>query len=161
MLLSVCWYMAELPLWPRLFRSGGSDLILLVLACAITVFVDLIWAVGLGVVVAFVFLLIRKSAHPEKEEPETIDVQERADEVTLALSGHLHFGRAAEPRAAEGRLNDRTRHLSLDFEHALFIDASYAQALRELMVAARKRAIQVHVRGLAGRAQRDFSRFGL
>ena len=33
-LLSVCWYMAELPVWPRLFRSGGSDMILLVLACA-------------------------------------------------------------------------------------------------------------------------------
>ena len=32
-LLSVCWYMAELPLWPRLFRAGGSDMVLLVLAC--------------------------------------------------------------------------------------------------------------------------------
>ena len=28
-LLSVCWYMAELPLWPRLFRAGGSDMVLL------------------------------------------------------------------------------------------------------------------------------------
>ncbi|MEI7714138.1 MAG: SulP family inorganic anion transporter, partial [Rhodospirillales bacterium] len=85
-LLSVCWYMAELPLWPRLFRAGGSDMVLLVLACLITVFVDLIWAVGLGVIVAFIFLLIRKSSHPEKEEPETIDVVEADAEVRLALS---------------------------------------------------------------------------
>lgn len=160
-LLSVCWYMAELPLWPRLFRSGGSDLILLVLACLVTVFVDLIWAVGLGVVVAFVFLLIRKSAHPEKEEPETIEVEERADEVRLALSGHLHFGRAAEPRGVEERLRPGTLHLTLDFSHALFVDCSYAQALRELATHARKQGVTVRAVGLQGRSAADFARFGL
>jgi SulP family sulfate permease len=160
-LLSVCWYMAELPLWPRLFRSGGSDLILLILACAITVFVDLIWAVGLGVLTAFLFLLIRKSAHPEKEEPETIEVKERATEVILALSGHLHFGRAAEPRAIESRLQRGTLSLTLDFHHALFIDCSYAQALRELAAHARKQGVVVRANGLQGRAAADFGRFGL
>ena len=160
-LLSVCWYMAELPLWPRLFRSGGSDLILLVLACLITVFVDLIWAVGLGVIVAFVFLLIRKSAHPEKEEPETIDVQEGDAEVRLALSGHLHFGRAAEPRAVEARLKSGTLHLTLDFSHALFLDCSYAQALRELATHARRQGVTVRAVGLQGRSAADFARFGL
>jgi SulP family sulfate permease len=160
-LLSVCWYMAELPLWPRLFRSGGSDMILLVLACVITVFVDLIWAVGLGVIAAFVFLLIRKSAHPEKEEPETIDVEERADEIRLALSGHLHFGRAAEPRAVEARLKRGTLHLTLDFSHALFVDCSYAQALRELAAHARKEGVAVRAVGLQGRPAADFARFGL
>ena len=136
-------------------------MILLVLACVITVFVDLIWAVGLGVIVAFVFLLIRKSAHPEKEEPETIDVEERADEVRLALSGHLHFGRAAEPRAVEARLKAGTLHLTLDFHHALFVDCSYAQALRELAVQARKQGVTVRAVGLQGRAAADFARFGL
>ena len=160
-LLSVCWYMAELPLWPRLFRSGGSDMVLLVLACLVTVFVDLIWAVGLGVVAAFVFLVIRKSAHPDKEEPETIDVEERADEVRLALSGHLHFGRAAEPRAVEARLRRDTLHLTLDFEHALFVDCSYAHALRELATQARKQGVSVRAVGLQGRAASDFARFGL
>ena len=160
-LLSVCWYMAELPLWPRLFRSGGSDMILLVLACLITVFVDLIWAVGLGVVVAFIFLLIRKSSHPEKEEPEAMDVVEGDAEVRLALSGHLHFGRAAEPRAVEARLKRGTLNLTLEFGHALFIDCSYAQALRELAVHARKQGVVVRAVGLQGQAATDFNRFGL
>ena len=160
-LLSVCWYMADLPLWPRLFRSGGSDMVLLVLACLITVFVDLIWAVGLGVIVAFVFLLIRKSSHPEKEEPETIDVVEADAEVRLALSGHLHFGRAAEPRAVEARLKAGTLHLTLDFSHALFVDCSYAQALRELATHAHQQGVTVRAVGLQGRSAADFSRFGL
>ena len=160
-LLSVCWYMADLPLWPRLFRSGGSDLILLVLACLITVFVDLIWAVGLGVVVAFIFLLIRKSSHPEKEEPETIEVVDGDAEVRLALSGHLHFGRAAEPRAVEARLKRGTLHLTLDFNHALFVDCSYAQALRELAIHAQKQGVTVRAVGLQGRPAADFARFGL
>ena len=160
-LLSVCWYMAELPLWPRLFRAGGSDMVLLVLACLITVFVDLIWAVGLGVIVAFIFLLIRKSSHPEKEEPETIDVVEADAEVRLALSGHLHFGRAAEPRAVEARLKAGTLHLTLDFNHALFVDCSYAQALRELATHARKQGVTVRAVGLQGRSAADFARFGL
>ena len=160
-LLSVCWYMADLPLWPRLFRSGGSDMVLLVLACLITVFVDLIWAVGLGVLVAFIFLLIRKSSHPEKEEPETIDVVEADAEVRLALSGHLHFGRAAEPRAVEARLKAGTLHLTLDFNHALFVDCSYAQALRELATHARKQGVTVRAVGLQGRSAADFARFGL
>ena len=160
-LLSVCWYMAELPLWPRLFRAGGSDMVLLVLACLITVFADLIWAVGLGVIVAFIFLLIRKSSHPEKEEPETIDVVEGDAEVRLALSGHLHFGRAAEPRAVEARLKAGTLHLTLDFSHALFVDCSYAQALRELALHARKQGVTVRAVGLQGRSAADFGRFGL
>ena len=160
-LLSVCWYMAELPLWPRLFRSGGSDMVLMVLACLITVFVDLIWAVGLGVVVAFIFLLIRKSSHPEKQEPETIDVVERDAEVRLSLSGHLHFGRAAEPRAVEARLKTGTLHLTLDFSHALFVDCSYAQALRELATHARQQGVTVRAVGLQGRSATDFARFGL
>ena len=160
-LLSVCWYMAELPLWPRLFRSGGSDMVLMVLACLITVFVDLIWAVGLGVVVAFIFLLIRKSSHPEKQEPETIDVVERDAEVRLSLSGHLHFGRAAEPRAVEARLKTGTLHLTLDFSHALFVDCSYAQALRELATHAHQQGVTVRAVGLQGRSATDFARFGL
>ena len=160
-LLSVCWYMAELPLWPRLFRAGGSDMVLVVLACLITVFVDLIWAVGLGVIVAFIFLLIGKSSHPEKEEPETIDVVEADAEVRLALSGHLHFGRAAEPRAVEARLKAGTLHLTLDFNHALFVDCSYAQALRELATHARKQGVTVRAVGLQGRSAADFARFGL
>ena len=160
-LLSVCWYMAELPLWPRLFRSGGSDMVRMVLSCLITVFVDLIWAVGLGVVVAFIFLLIRKSSHPEKQEPETIDVVERDAELRLSLSGHLHFGRAAEPRAVEARLKTGTLHLTLDFSHALFIDCSYAQALRELATHARQQGVTVRAVGLQGRSATDFARFGL
>ena len=136
-------------------------MILLVLACLITVFVDLIWAVGLGVVVAFVFLLIRKSSHPEKEEPEAIDVVEGDAEVRLALSGHLHFGRAAEPRAVEARLKHGTLKLTLEVGHALFIDCSYAQALRELAVHARKQGVVVRAVGLQGQAATDFNRFGL
>jgi MFS superfamily sulfate permease-like transporter len=136
-------------------------MVLLVLACVVTVFADLIWAVGLGVVAAFVFLVIRKSSHPEKEEPETIDIEERADEVRLALSGHLHFGRAAEPRAVEARLKRGTLHLTLDFNHALFVDCSYAQALRELATHARKQGVTVRAIGLQGRSAADFARFGL
>ena len=136
-------------------------MILLVLACLITVFVDLIWAVGLGVMVAFIFLLIRKSSHPEKEEPEAIDVVEGDAEVRLALSGHLHFGRAAEPRAVEARLKHGTLKLTLEFGHALFIDCSYAQALRELAVHARKQGVVVRAVGLQGQAATDFNRFGL
>lgn len=136
-------------------------MILLVLACLITVYVDLIWAVGLGVVVAFIFLLIRKSSHPEKEEPEAMDVVEGDAEVRLALSGHLHFGRAAEPRAVEARLKRGTLNLTLEFGHALFIDCSYAQALRELAVHARKQGVVVRAVGLQGQAATDFNRFGL
>ena len=136
-------------------------MILLVLACLMTVFVDLIWAVGLGVVVAFIFLLLRKSSHPEKEEPEAIDVVEGDAEVRLALSGHLHFGRAAEPRAVEARLKHGTLKLTLEFGHALFIDCSYAQALRELAVHARKQGVVVRAVGLQGQAATDFNRFGL
>ena len=111
-LLSVCWYMAELPLWPRLFRSGGSDVFLLVLACVVTVFVDLIWAVGLGVLAAVIFLFLRKRNHPEPPTPETVEIHEAADEVRVALSGHLHFGRAAEPRAA-ARILESSEHIDL------------------------------------------------
>ena len=160
-LLSVCWYMAELPLWPRLFRAGGSDMVLLVLACLITVFADLIWAVGLGVIAAFIFLLIRKNSHPEKDEPESIAIEEATDEIRLVLSGHLHFGRAAEPRATETRLKKSTLFLTLDFSHALFIDCSYAQAIRELAAHARKHGVVVRATGLTGRAATDFTRFGL
>ena len=160
-LLSVCWYMAELPLWPRLFRAGGSDMVLLVLACLITVFADLIWAVGLGVIAAFIFLLIRKNSHPEKDEPESIAIEEATDEIRLVLSGHLHFGRAAEPRATETRLNKSTLFLTLDFSHALFIDCSYAQAIRELATHARKQGLVVRATGLTGRSATDFTRFGL
>ncbi|NBR43030.1 MAG: STAS domain-containing protein [Verrucomicrobia bacterium] len=87
-LLSVCWYMAELPLWPRLFKSGGSDLALLVIACGV-------------------------------------------------------------------------KYLSLDFEHAIFIDCSYAQALRALIQTAQKKSLSISIKSLQGRPAKDFERFGL
>ena len=84
-----------------------------------------------------------------------------AERVGRALSGHLHFGRAAEPRAVEVRLRRETLRLTLDFGHALFIDCSYAQALRELAQHARKQGVTVRAVGLQDRALSDFTRFGL
>ena len=157
-LLSVCWTMAELPVWPRLLRAGGSDGFLLAAACAVTVLVDLVWAVGLGVALAFVSLWVRQRRLPLPESGELTVACGTDALIEARFAGHLHFGRAAEPRRIEALLASATG-LRLDFSGASSLDASYAQSIRELIALARSRGMVVAVEGQSGRVARDLARF--
>lgn len=158
-LLSVCWTMAELPVWPRLLRAGGSDGFLLAGAFAVTVLVDLVWAVGLGVAIAFVSLWIRQRRHPQAEVESGMLLASGSDGVLrVKLGGHLHFGRAAEPRSLEARLPGASA-LVIDLSDASSLDASYAQSIRELADLARRAGRPVTLEGAGGRVARDVARF--
>lgn len=158
-LLSVCWTMAELPVWPRLLRAGGSDGFLLAGAFAVTVLVDLVWAVGLGVAIAFISLWIRQRRFPNAElESAMLFGRDREGVLRVRLGGHLHFGRAAEPRSLEAELPGSSA-LVLDISAASSMDASYAQSIRELVDLARRDGLPVSLEGESGRVARDAARF--
>ncbi len=109
-LIVVAWNIAEVPEVTRLLRRAPrGDLVVLVSTILITVFFDLTYAIGFGVVVSVALLLRKLIALPAAQEllpdatgriqevsPELSDlIQERSDLKVFTVQGLLSFHSAA------------------------------------------------------------------
>ncbi len=166
-LLVVCWYMAELRHWPHILRAGGSDAFLLPLAFGLTVFIDLVWAVVVGVLLAMFFFVRRmaETTQVERQEPASeilpVGAKAPAGVEVYEIRGPFFFGAATLLRDIDAELDDGHRALVLRLRQVPFIDATAAFQLRELITSCRSRHIRVIISELHGRAWDDLQRHGL
>ncbi len=163
-LFAVCWSMAELRHWPHILRAGRSDAFLLPLACCLTIFLDLTWAVVIGVLLAM-FFFVRRMA-----ETTRIDRDAPPSEVGLAAAvpagvdvyavrGPFFFGAATLLRDLDAQAGRRA--LVLRLREVPFIDTTAAFGLRELIASHRARGARVVVCELGAEATHDLTRHGL
>jgi len=134
-LLMVAWGMSEYHRFLSLLRSDAGERALLLLTFALTVFVDLTVAIGVGVTLAALLFMRRMSEHAglvpvnvEDEHPDQRDRLPPGVEV-LRFTGPIFFGVASELLEALRRGGARPRAIVLRMEDVPYIDATGANAL--------------------------------
>ena len=150
----------------RAHRGPRWDLVLMALVLGLTVFVDLITAVGAGVVLA-ALAYVRQVAKIQLEDLASLPYDQVSDEeqalldrlgnqVTLfEFGGPLSFGAAADVgHHVRERYRDATRSVILDFNRVPFMDVSAARAVETIIGDAHKAGKRVFIAGM-GQNVRD------
>lgn len=142
-------------------RGPRWDLALMALVLSLTVFVDLITAVGAGVVLA-ALAYVKQVAAIQLEELASrpyavVSDQEQAlldqlgNQVTLfEFGGPLSFGAAADVgHRVRERYIDATHSIVLDFNRVPFLDVSAARAVETIASDAEKAGKRLYISGMA------------
>ncbi len=144
----------------RAHKGPRWDLALMAMVLGLTVFVDLITAVAVGVVLA-ALAFVKKMADdqlvafselaPRVTTPEERELLEKAGgRVTMFdFGGPLSFGAAADlGHHVRERVKGKPRSLILDFSRVPFIDVSAARAVETIACDAREAGKTVYVTGI-------------
>lgn len=156
----------------RAHRGPRWDLILMALVLSLTVFVDLITAVGAGVVLAALAyvqqvakiqleeLISRPYEQATPEEQALMD--QLGNQVTLfEFGGPLSFGAAADVgHHVRERYHDHTRSVILDFNRVPFMDVSAARAVETIVGDAHKAGKEVYIAGMADSVKQTLNSLG-
>jgi SulP family sulfate permease len=149
----------------RATAGPRSDLAVFAVVLGVTVFVDLITAVAVGVVLA-ALAFVKQLADSQLENFHVTDSIDDAVDTELLeaangaitvfeLDGPLSFGAAADlAHRAQAELVDETRYIVLDFSRAPFLDTSAARAIDAIAGYAADADIEVYASGLAGDSAR-------
>lgn len=128
-----------------LVRVPVADAVTMVLVLVLTVFVDLIQAVAIGVGLASLMMVKRLGDLEVARQGEAGPwLEERGSVQILHLQGPLFFGNAQALTEAGSHL-DPTENLILDMDGVRFMDQSGAYALEELIERAEALGCRVHL----------------
>lgn len=170
-LVKVGWDILDLTFITQARKGPKIDLALMALVLGLTVFVDLITAVIVGVVLAalsFVKQLADRQLDQlnatgridSTEEKDLIDKAD-GDVVVFEFSGPLSFGAAADlsHHAAED-VDELTSAMVLDFTNLPYLDASGARAIGAIGTYAESAGIDLYTAGLNNDAATVIAAYG-
>ncbi|MEX6634652.1 SulP family inorganic anion transporter [Hyphococcus lacteus] len=160
-LVKVGYDILDLAYLKRAHKGPRWDLALMALVLGLTVFVDLITAVGVGVVLA-ALAFVKKMADDQlvafgETQPRITTEEERTilktagGRVTMFdFGGPLSFGAAADlGHRVRERVKDHTSAIILDFSRVPFIDVSAARAVETIACDAKQSGKRVYVSGMS------------
>ncbi len=149
----IAYNMSEWRHFARLFKSPKSDVAVLLATFFLTVFVDLVTAIEVGIILAsFLFLnkLVKssklrylkealKDEEEDKEDPFAISSRKIPEDIEVfEIFGPLFFGATENFRSALTRINRVPKVLILRMRHVSTIDASGLRALEDLLTKSQK-----------------------
>jgi SulP family sulfate permease len=175
LLVFVAYNMSEWRHFVRLFRSPPGDVAVLLLTFFLTVFVDLVTAIEVGVIfAAFLFIYRMSQATHVKDMKELIAEQDDPrDYQTLAdllvpdavqvfeVFGSLSFGAVESFEAALQRLQVVPKVLILRMRHVLTLDATGIRALTNVLDKAQRDKTTVLFTGVHPRLLEVLVRCGI
>lgn len=165
-LVKVGWDILDLEYLKRAPFGPRADLAVVVVVLGMTVFVDLITAVAVGVVLA-ALAFVKQLADRQLENFHVTDsIDDPADTDLLAaangqvtvfeLDGPLSFGAATDlAHRARAQLADDTKFIVLDFSRAPFLDTSASRAIGTIAAYAHEADISVFAVGLGGEVSKS------
>jgi SulP family sulfate permease len=156
-LFVVAWNMSELPHFLRLARGAPRpDVAILLLTFGLTVFVDLVVAVNVGVMLAALLFVRRmaESVNVEIDEgaaagstalPGTAATapEERSDVLVYLIDGPFFFGAAEKLEGTLAHIQRRARVLILRMGRVPFVDATGIFALEEMVHSFQRHGVTV------------------
>lgn len=161
-LFFVAWNMCDVRHFSRLLRTAPrSDKLLLLITFSLTVFVDLVVAVNVGVVTA-ALLFMRRMAESVSVQEQVFgttsprdDATETAERLALPhnvlvyrIEGPFFFGAAEKLESTLERVQHDIRTVVLRLELVPFMDATGMQTLAEIVERYRRRHVRVMLCGM-------------
>lgn len=172
-LMVVAYNMSEWRLFKRLFRSPKEDIGVLVTTFSLTVLVDLVVALEVGVVLAALLFMRRMASLSQTSQVTDSFRNEGAERGPLAphqipdgvevfeIFGTLFFGAANKFRDALDRAEKPPRVLILRMREVHAIDATGLRALEELIAKNARYGTRLLISGLQPDPHRVLERAGL
>ena len=171
-LFMVAYHMSEWRMFVKLFRSPKSDILVMVTTFLLTVLVDLVVALQVGIVLA-AFLFMRRMAElseaayvkdmmaeGEGLDPKMAEPLPHGVEV-FQVHGTLFFGAASKFKDAMRRVEKPPRVLILRLREVLAIDATGLRALEDVLDKARADGTQVLMTGVQAQPRSVLARSGI
>jgi sulfate permease, SulP family len=144
-LFVVAWNMSEVPHFIRLVRgSPATDVAILLITFGLTVFVDLVVAVNVGVILA-ALMFMRRMALSVSVEPQFADTPGESVEdaetrrsippgtVVYSIEGPLFFGAAEKLERMLAHIQRPATTLVLRMGHMPFVDATGINAIEQIV----------------------------
>ncbi len=157
-LFFVAWNMSDLPhVMTTLRTASASDKALLLITFFLTVFVDLVVAVNVGIVLAALLFMRRMAGavrvepqHPEDATDWPAHLRLPEDTLVYRIEGPFFFGAAETLERTLERVQLDVRTVVLRFGRVPFIDATGLATLDEIVRRFQKRQVRVILCGLHG-----------
>jgi SulP family sulfate permease len=153
-LFYVAWNMADAPHVVRLLRSApAADRLLMVVTFLLTVFVDLVVAVNVGVVLA-ALVFMRRMAETVRVDQQNVEdmagegVVLPASVLVYRIEGPFFFGAAEKLERTLERVQLGVETVVIRLGHVPFMDATGLAALAEIVQRFQRRKIRVLLCGL-------------
>ena len=159
-LMSVAWNMAGIPAIRKLLKGQKSDITVLSVTFLITVFVDLTYAIGVGLIFA-AFLFIKKmidvsevqesrgtivSGITGDGQEETLDVPSGV--LVYEIDGPLFFGTVRKFELAVERAGAEFKVLVIRMRNTIYLDAGGLQALEQCKAACDRKGVKIVLSGI-------------
>ncbi len=148
-LIKVGWDIIDWPFLKRLYQAGPRKVdrqvvAVMVTVMVLTVFVDLITAVAIGIIMKSLITARRLS----RDQMENIEFTEEGETLVVRFSGALTFGTANDLAAClRVRLEPKWKKLTLDFTRARLMDLSIMVAIANMLDEARENGMEIKVEG--------------
>ncbi|TXD38375.1 C4-dicarboxylic acid transporter DauA [Lujinxingia vulgaris] len=158
LLVLVAWNMSEARHFAHILRvAPRSDVAVLLTCFGLTVAVDMVVGVGVGVVLAAFIFMRRMSEVTQgrlsEEEPAAGQPALPSDVMLYAISGPLFFGAAQKAMAALEIVSRETRAVIMELEQVPAMDATGLVALESAVETLREHGCLVALVGCRGQAR--------
>jgi len=171
-LFVVAWNMSEVHHFIKLVkRAPRADIVILLVTFLLTVFVDLVVAVNIGVILAVLHFLLRMAASVEvnqqTEEHITHELAQQdmvalpEDVVVYAVDGPFFFGAVELFEQALAHTHTDPRVLIIRLRWVPFIDITGIQTLEEIIMDLHKRNVRVIISGASTRVEGKLRKAGV
>lgn len=166
LLLMVAWNMSELDRISRIIRIGPKSDVAVLLACfALTVFFDMVLAVGVGVVLAALLFMRRMAGMTRtralKQTSGGTPAALPPGVIGFHISGPLFFGAADKAASAIQLADPDVRAVIIDMSDVPVMDVTGAVALEAAIQHLRKRGVKVILAGVTGQPRTILNRTGI
>ena len=159
-LMSVAWNMAGIPAIRKLLKGQKSDITVLTVTFLITVFVDLTYAIGVGLIFAAFFFIKKMIDVCEVQEnrktivagitgdgtAEQLDLP--AGVIVYEIEGPLFFATVRKFELAVERAGAEFKVLVLRMRNTIYLDAGGVQALEQCKAACDRKGVQIVISGI-------------
>ena len=167
-LFVVAWNMSDARHFARIVRTAPKpDVAILLVTFALTVLVDLVTAVNVGVILAMLLFLRRMSAavevrvEPATAAPASEGTASTRDAVVFTIEGPLFFGAVENLERALRQTHTDPKAVVIRLGRVPFMDLTGLEALREGIEGLERRGLQVRLCEARSNVLRKLLRAGL